>query len=74
MLTSQLATQRIENRLQTTGIGKLVKIRERALGDLADGEVLLGLHRLAEVFDRPQTTHRRIEKGEQVRNEHVVKE
>jgi hypothetical protein len=50
-----------------------MKIGEGAFAEAADGEMPLGLPRLTEVFDGPQTTQGGIEESQQVCDDNVVK-
>jgi hypothetical protein len=53
LFAGQLLPQRIENGLQTFGIGKSVKVRQGRAAEFGHGEMPPDLPRLAEILDRP---------------------
>ena len=58
-----LAPEMIEDRLQACGVGQLAEVAEGAFAEVRDGEMPLGLPRLAEVLDGPQGSQRGVEKA-----------
>jgi hypothetical protein len=64
--------QSLDDGLQQVGIDDAVEIRDRAARQTGHGKMSLGLPRLAEVFQGPQSTQGGIEKGQQISDDDVV--
>lgn len=62
------------DRLQQRGVCHTMKIGKRALAQPTHREMPLGLPRLTEVFDQPQTAQGRIKERQQVGDDHVIQE
>ena len=69
---AQLAAERLQDRRQTLRIYQPIEVRKRALANLLHRQVLLSRHGLTEIFNGPQRADGRIEKRQQVRDEHIV--
>lgn len=69
---TQLAAERWQDRRQTLRVHQPIEVRKRALTNLLHRQVLLSLYGLTEIFNGPQRADGRIEKRQQVRDEHIV--
>ena len=69
-----LVPEMVEDRLQQRGVGLLVEVGEGAFAKFLDAQVLLGLTRLAEIFERSERSQRGVEEGEEIGDKDVVEE